>query len=199
MAGTLKAYEAKLPDSSDVSGAYRFCQDLADGHYENFPVASLLLPKRLRKHVAALYAFARIADDMSDEPEYEGRRRECLLNWRSMLADTGKRPPAHPVFVALGATCRAEGHSAAAISNCFRRRVMRSKNCSVTLDRVRCVGMTMPTRMALMAGLANGRQTTSPRASSSMKPILEKKEMPRPATIMRLTMVVELQEMAGSS
>ena len=79
MADTLKAYEAKLSDPNDVSGAYRFCQDLADSHYENFPVASLLLPKRLRKHVAALYAFARIADDMSDEPEYEGRRRDCLL------------------------------------------------------------------------------------------------------------------------
>lgn len=104
MADTLRAYETKLSDPDDVSGAYRFCQDLADSHYENFPVASLLLPKRLRKHVAALYAFARIADDMSDEPEYEGRRRDCLLNWRSMLADTGKRPPTHPVFVALGAT-----------------------------------------------------------------------------------------------
>jgi squalene synthase HpnC len=106
MAGTLKAYEARLMDPNDVSGAYRFCQDLADSHYENFPVASLLLPKRLRKHVAALYAFARIADDMSDEPEYDGRRRECLLNWRSMLADVGKRPPTHPVFVALGATLK---------------------------------------------------------------------------------------------
>lgn len=104
MAGTLKAYEARLADPSDISGAYRFCQDLADGHYENFPVASLLLPKRLRKHIAALYAFARIADDFSDEPEYEGRRKECLLNWRSMLADIGKRPPTHPVFLALGAT-----------------------------------------------------------------------------------------------
>lgn len=106
MAGTLRAYETKLTDASDVAGAYRFCQDLADSHYENFPVASLLLPKRLRKHVAALYAFARIADDMSDEAEYEGRRKECLLNWRSMLADIGKRPPSHPVFLALGATLK---------------------------------------------------------------------------------------------
>ena len=106
MAGTLKAYEAKLADPADIAGAYRFCSDLADGHYENFPVASLLLPKRLRKHVAVLYAFARIADDFSDEPEYEGRRKECLLNWRSMLADTGKRPPTHPVFLALGQTLK---------------------------------------------------------------------------------------------
>jgi squalene synthase HpnC len=106
MADTLKDYEAKLADPSDEGAAYRFCQALADRHYENFPVASLLLPKRLRKHVAALYAFARIADDFSDEPEHEGHRRERLQDWRSQLADIGKRPPRHPVFLALGATLR---------------------------------------------------------------------------------------------
>jgi squalene synthase HpnC len=106
MADTKRHYEAKLKDPADVAGAYRFCQALADSHYENFPVASLLLPKRLRKHVAALYAFARIADDFSDEPEYAGVRRERLLEWRSMLADTGKRPPTHPVFLALGETMK---------------------------------------------------------------------------------------------
>ncbi len=36
-------------------------------HYENFPVASLLLPKRLREPVGAIYAFARTADDIADE------------------------------------------------------------------------------------------------------------------------------------
>jgi squalene synthase HpnC len=39
------------------------------GHYENFPVASLLLPKRLRRPVAVIYAFARSADDLADEGE----------------------------------------------------------------------------------------------------------------------------------
>lgn len=37
------------------------------GHYENFPVASLLMPKRLRPAVKAIYAFARSADDIADE------------------------------------------------------------------------------------------------------------------------------------
>ena len=36
-------------------------------HYENFPVASILMPKRLRKPVAAIYHFARAADDIADE------------------------------------------------------------------------------------------------------------------------------------
>lgn len=37
------------------------------GHYENFPVASLLLPRRLRAPVQAIYRFARTADDIADE------------------------------------------------------------------------------------------------------------------------------------
>lgn len=103
---TLKEYEARLMNPEDVSGAYSFCADLAKRHYENFPVASLLMPKRLRRHVAALYAFARIADDFSDEPEYEGVRKERLLDWRRQLNDIGSRPPSHPVFLALGATLK---------------------------------------------------------------------------------------------
>jgi squalene synthase HpnC len=106
MSATVKEYEARLLDASDVAGAYRFCQDLANRHYENFPVASRLMPKRLRRHVAALYAFARIADDFSDEPEYEGVRRERLLDWRRQLDEIGSRPPSHPVFLALGETLR---------------------------------------------------------------------------------------------
>lgn len=98
---TLREYEARLEDPADVPGAFRFCQELADRHYENFPVASLLLPARLRRHVAVLYAFARIADDFSDEPEHEGFRRERLLDWRAQLADVGRRPARHPVFLAL--------------------------------------------------------------------------------------------------
>ena len=37
------------------------------GHYENFPVASLLCPPHLRQPIAAIYAFARTADDIADE------------------------------------------------------------------------------------------------------------------------------------
>jgi squalene synthase HpnC len=103
---TVKEYEARLLDPADVDGAYKFCQDLASRHYENFPVASLLMPKRLRKHVAALYGFARIADDFADEPEYEGVRKERLLDWRRQLDDIGSKPPSHPVFLALGATMK---------------------------------------------------------------------------------------------
>jgi squalene synthase HpnC len=103
---TIKEFEARLLNVEDVAGAYQFCEKLAARHYENFPVASLLMPKKLRRHVAALYAFARIADDFSDEVEYEGVRRERLLDWRRQLDEIGSKPPSHPVFLALGATMR---------------------------------------------------------------------------------------------
>lgn len=44
-------------------------------HYENFPVASVLLPKRLRKPVAAIYHFARAADDIADEGNLSDKER----------------------------------------------------------------------------------------------------------------------------
>ncbi|MDP2706363.1 MAG: squalene/phytoene synthase family protein, partial [Burkholderiales bacterium] len=48
-------------------------------HYENFPVASLLLPARLRVPVTLIYRFARAADDFADEGELPARERLALL------------------------------------------------------------------------------------------------------------------------
>ena len=50
-----------------LARAYEACEALARSHYENFPVASRLLPPAMRPHVAAVYAFARVADDIADE------------------------------------------------------------------------------------------------------------------------------------
>ena len=55
-----------MQDIIDINTAYEKCQKLADEHYENFPVAKMV-PKAIRKHVAAVYAFARTADDIADE------------------------------------------------------------------------------------------------------------------------------------
>jgi phytoene synthase len=49
-------------------------------HYENFPVASLLLPARLREPVEAIYAFARGADDVADEGDAPAVVRLARLN-----------------------------------------------------------------------------------------------------------------------
>ena len=86
---------------------------LAGQHYENFPVASRLMPKFARPHVAAVYAFARIADDFADEGTREPAARVALLDdWRRRLhaaAQGGATPDASDasmVFVALADTMR---------------------------------------------------------------------------------------------
>src|SRR5437762_2184608 len=62
------------------------CKALARSHYENFPVASLLLPAAMRPHVAAVYAFARVADDIADEGTSPGgERRAHLAAWQQQL------------------------------------------------------------------------------------------------------------------
>lgn len=52
---------------------------MAVGHYENFPVASLLLPARLRPAVRAIYRFARTADDLADEGDRPAAQRIAQL------------------------------------------------------------------------------------------------------------------------
>jgi squalene synthase HpnC len=81
--------------------ARAFCARLAREHYENFPVASWLLPARVRPAVQAIYAYARIADDFADEEAHEGRRLERLDEWERMLHDCFRGEAIHPVFVVL--------------------------------------------------------------------------------------------------
>ena len=83
--------------------AQDFCARLAREHYENFPVASRLVPASVRPAVQAIYAFARIADDFADEDVHEGRRLERLDEWQGMLDDCFRGEAIHPVFVALRA------------------------------------------------------------------------------------------------
>jgi squalene synthase HpnC len=107
--------------AADLDRAYRWCAHLARRHYENFPVASFLLPRRMRPAIAAIYAFARRADDFADEPgpTYDERLR-LLDNWRSRLhgitgASEWARPPDVDasnddlIFVALGDAIRRHG------------------------------------------------------------------------------------------
>jgi len=48
-------------------------------HYENFPVASILLPKHLRRAVEIIYYFARQADDIADEGDLSSDERLAML------------------------------------------------------------------------------------------------------------------------
>lgn len=66
-------------------------------HYENFPVASLLLPRRLRGAVTDIYRFARAADDIADEgPASDAERQQQLAAFRAELHRIGAEPGATP-------------------------------------------------------------------------------------------------------
>ncbi|HNQ03658.1 MAG TPA: squalene synthase HpnC [Thiobacillaceae bacterium] len=79
------------------------------GHYENFPVASLFLPARLRPAVRAIYAFARSADDFADEGDHPATwRLERLAEYRAHLRALERgEDVVHPVFRALAPHIRA--------------------------------------------------------------------------------------------
>lgn len=77
-------------------------------HYENFPVASWLLPKRLRQPVEAIYRFARSADDIADEGDALPAERLAALDaYRHALdrIEAGETPTG-PVFGPLGDAIR---------------------------------------------------------------------------------------------
>ena len=117
---------------TNLAEAYATCARFARDHYENFPVASRLLPRGMRPHVAAVYAFARVADDFADEGDRPAAGRLDLLDaWSEQLhactapADpslgpaprataTGRAIVALPsetshIFAALGSTIRTCG------------------------------------------------------------------------------------------
>lgn len=82
---------------------------LAGSHYENFPVASVLLPMRLRKPIALIYSFARQADDFADEGDLLPEQRLVLLNGFVQELDRIRdgKPPQTPFFAALQAMMQA--------------------------------------------------------------------------------------------
>lgn len=97
-----------------LARAYAACEALARSHDENFPVASRLLPRSMRPHVAAVYAFARVADDIADEGVAPAAERQARLRaWQERLhrAAAGSTAPSPNVpavarddliFIALG-------------------------------------------------------------------------------------------------
>jgi phytoene synthase len=96
-----------------LDAAYAYCQRMAAAHYENFPVASLLLPRHMRPHVAAVYAFARVADDIADEGDASPADRLAALDaWRARLRTAAlgrarqEEEPHAQIFVALAHTMR---------------------------------------------------------------------------------------------
>jgi squalene synthase HpnC len=88
------------------AAAQVYCDRLARTHYENFTVASLLLPRRLQRHFHAVYSYCRWADDLADETGGGRRALDLLRWWRAELLRCYDGEPRHPVMVALRPTIR---------------------------------------------------------------------------------------------
>ena len=103
------------PETPRLAAAYAHCEQLARDHYENFPVASRLVPAHMRPHIAAIYAFARRADDFADEPDIPDAERFRLLDqWNDRLraaclgqppqVPLARDPDAEAIFTAVANT-----------------------------------------------------------------------------------------------
>ncbi|HEY5925400.1 MAG TPA: squalene synthase HpnC [Kofleriaceae bacterium] len=98
------ALAVPLPPTLEIEACYRYCEALCRAKHHNYPVGSMFARSQLRKHIFALFAFARVADDFADEPAYEGRRARELDRWEEQLHQSYRGHAEHPVFVALADT-----------------------------------------------------------------------------------------------
>lgn len=90
-----------------IKSSFKYCEEITKNHYENFPVASLLLPKEKRKYIYSIYAFARAADDFADEPGIlsgSDKRLALIDEWNGKLKDCYNGKTYDPIFIALGKT-----------------------------------------------------------------------------------------------
>ncbi|MGH9469955.1 MAG: squalene synthase HpnC [Terriglobia bacterium] len=108
-----------------LRAAYAECRKISRRHYENFPTASCLVGRDKRDALAAIYSFARAADDVADEPGQgtPEQRLAALARWRERLNECYSKPLEeipHPVFLALGDTVRRYGLTQANLDNLLR-------------------------------------------------------------------------------
>ncbi|MGB8097846.1 MAG: squalene synthase HpnC, partial [Terracidiphilus sp.] len=95
----------RIPDvAPTLEEARDWCKQLAESHYENFHVASWFLPRDLRPHFHAIYAYCRVSDDLGDEVADTAQALALLDFWGRELDACYEGRTRHPVFVALAET-----------------------------------------------------------------------------------------------
>jgi phytoene synthase len=146
---------------------------LAQSDHENFPVVTRLLPRAVRDHLLAVYAFARFADELGDE--HPGDRR-AALDWleRDLQAALAGRP-SHPVTARLARTIAATDLTEAPFldliaANRRDQTVMRQPTWDDLLVYCRLSANPVGTAVLAIAGAATPeRQTLSDRVCSGLQ------------------------------
>src|SRR5689334_577807 len=90
--------------SCPLGAAQSYTRRLALGHYENFSVLSMLLPRYLRQDFSNVYAFCRTADDLGDEVADKSLALSYLGRFRDYTLACYEGRPLSPLFVALART-----------------------------------------------------------------------------------------------
>lgn len=98
----------------NIEDAFEFCKKISCGHYENFPVGSILIPTAIQKHFFSIYSFARIADDIGDELtkiQTSDFALSCLEKYNNCLEiiyskDFEVKNVSNPIFLALHSTIK---------------------------------------------------------------------------------------------
>jgi len=100
---SLAPAELETPEAEPVPlhEAYRACEEIARAHYENFPVASRFIPADRRIALAAIYAFARQADDIADARAPSEDRLRALDAIEEALLRALDGAPQGAIFTAL--------------------------------------------------------------------------------------------------
>ena len=151
---------------------------------ENFPVASRVLPRRARRHLLAVYGFARLVDELGDSGAGEPADRLAALDWLEQELDRAYRgeaasslAAAHPLLVELGATVRECGLAREPFArlieaNRVDQRVSRYETwaqlrayCALSADPVGEIvlgvfGLATPERVALSDSICTALQLT---------------------------------------
>jgi squalene synthase HpnC len=115
-----------------INSSFKYCEHITKEHYENFPVASFLIPKEKRKYIYAIYAFARAADDFADEPGIRSAedRLNLLNDWGNKLKDCYEGKAYDPIFIALKETvndCSIRVETFEALLKAFKQDVIKNR------------------------------------------------------------------------
>ncbi len=174
---------------------------LAQADHENFPVVTRLVPRAVRDHLLAVYAFSRLTDDLGDEHPGD---RSAALDWlEADLRAALEGRPSHPVNARLGRTIAATDLTPAPFfdliaANRRDQTVLRQATWDELLDYCRLSANPIGTAVLAIAGaLTPERQALSDRVCSGLQVVEHLQDVAEDATSGRVYLPADDLERFG--